>query len=84
MKQTKQRSRVKRPAPVIKSQIAKGYKWTVEFIVDPTLVAAGFNLTDERAHDMLVSALPYAFNCELEARVLTAPDEGRIRKEQGY
>jgi len=61
-----------------------GYKWTVEIEVDPIWVADGFNLTDERAHDMVAEALPWAQGHEFKARVLQRPTPERILKEQGY
>lgn len=62
----------------------KTYKWTVEFEVDATWVAGGFNLTDERAHSMLTNTLPYAYDTELKARVIKAPSNKSIASEQGY
>lgn len=63
----------------------KFYKWTVEFEVESVWVADGFDLTDERALDMLSSALPYAhIDSELRAKVIKAPSAASIRKEQGY
>lgn len=61
------------------------FKWTVEFTVDETWVADGFNLTDLRALDMLAGDLRYAnVGTELAARVVKAPDPMKIAKAQGY
>lgn len=61
----------------------KFYKWVVEFQVADTWVADGFDLTDERAHDMLASDLSYAYGHELKAKVIRAPSAAAIAKEQG-
>ena len=60
------------------------FKWTVQFEVDETWVADGFNLTNERAHEMLANTLTSAYNHELKAKVLSAPDQEKIAKAQGY
>lgn len=62
----------------------KFYKWTVEIEVEVSWIADGFDLTNERAHDMLVHSLPYAYNYELKAKVLSKPPDKAIAKEQGY
>lgn len=60
------------------------FYWTVEFGVDKTWVADGFDLTNERAMQMLTNDLSYAYGHELSAQVLNSPDLDRIAKEQGY
>ena len=62
----------------------KKFKWTVEFTVDRSWVEDGFNLTGERAHDMIANALSYAFNHEIGARVIKAPTDNQIARAQGY
>ena len=62
----------------------KFFKWTVQFQVDESWVADGFDLTDERAMAMLNSTLPYAYESELRAKVTAAPNHKAIRKAQGY
>ncbi|MFT0546956.1 hypothetical protein ACMHYO_11510 [Allopusillimonas ginsengisoli] len=65
--------------------MTKPYSWIVRFDVAPEWVADGFNLTDERALEMLAETLPYAnMSYELAARVLAAPSALRIVREQGY
>ena len=60
-------------------------KWTVEFSVDKSWVADGFDLTDDRALDMLSGDLRYAnIGTELGAKVIKAPDKKLIKKLQGY
>ena len=59
-------------------------KWTVEFLVDETWVTDGFDLTDERALNMLAGDLQFAYPHELGARVISAPPPEEIRKLQGY
>lgn len=63
----------------------KFYKWTVEFEVAACWVADGFDLTDDRALDMLSKDLGFAnIDAELRARVVKAPDAKAVREEQGY
>jgi hypothetical protein len=62
----------------------KRFKWTVQFEVDETWVADGFDLTDERALEMLNGDLVSARTDELGARVIKAPTASSIRKAQGY
>lgn len=64
--------------------MAKKFKWTVEFTVDETWVADGFELTQERALEMLARDLSFADDHELGARIVSAPDQKAIRKAQGY
>lgn len=59
-------------------------KYTVEFSIDDSWIADGFDLTDERAKEMLARNLPYAFNHELNAKVIKAPDALKVAKLQGY
>jgi len=58
-------------------------KWVVEFYVDPTWVADGFDLTNERAFDMLAGDLAWATDAELDAKVIERPDQRLIDKLQG-
>lgn len=62
----------------------KKLKWTVEFEVDESWVADGFELNDEVAHDMLAHFLSYAYNSEIGAKVLSGPPLKEIWKLQGY
>lgn len=63
----------------------KPYSWIVRFDVAPVWVADGFNLTDERALEMLEQDLRYATSGEeLAARVIVAPPAAFILEEQGY
>lgn len=58
-------------------------KWTVEFSVDEIWVADGFDLTDERALDMLSSDLAFAMpEVELQAKVIKAPSRRKIQRIQ--
>ncbi len=58
--------------------------WTVEFSVSDNWVADGFDLTDERALDMLTSDLRFAYSDELKAKVTKTPSKEQIAKLQGY
>jgi hypothetical protein len=62
----------------------KTFKWVVEFEVAVTWVEDGFNLTQERAEDMMANALPFAYGSEFAAKIIKAPDEKSILKTQGY
>lgn len=62
---------------------AKRYTWTVQITIDPVWVADGFNITNERAHDIIAHALPHANGHEFSAKVLSAPDPMQIKCEQG-
>jgi hypothetical protein len=60
------------------------FTWTVRLSVDKTWVEDGFDLTDERAKDMLRNELPQAYDFEVAAKVIKAPDPEKIAKVQGY
>ena len=67
------------------SQIANTkFKWVVEFKVSGNWVADGFNLTDERAKEMLANDIGYAYDHELHAKVIKAPNPIDIAYAQGY
>jgi hypothetical protein len=58
------------------------YYWTVRVGVHPRWVADGFQLTDERAKDWVAEDLGYAYEHEVSAAVVEAPDPAAIRAEQ--
>ena len=60
------------------------FKWTVEFEVDESWVADGFDLTDERAKQMIENTLPHAYGSETKAKVISAPEAQLIKRTQGY
>lgn len=60
------------------------FKWIVEFSVDKTWVEDGFELTADRAKNMLENDLQFAYGHELGARILKAPPQKDIAKVQGY
>lgn len=62
----------------------KKFKWVVEFEVDETWVADGFQLNEERAKSMIENALPYSYPSETAVKVLKAPALAKIMKTQGY
>lgn len=62
----------------------KWFKWTVEFSVHQTWVEDGFELTDERAKDLIENALPHSYSHETKATVLLAPLAEEIAKVQGH
>lgn len=59
-------------------------RWTVEFAVDSSWVADGFDLTDERAKEMLNQDLRYAYGHELGAKILKYPSAERVARLQGF
>ena len=59
-------------------------KWTVEFTVDSSWVADGFDLTDDRAKEMLNNDLRYAYGHELGAKVVKYPPAIKVARLQGY
>lgn len=56
----------------------------MQFEIDETWVADGFEMTDELAKDMIESVLGYAYPSETVAKVISAPAKKRILKAQGY
>lgn len=61
------------------------FAWDVRFMVHKTWVEDGFDLTDDRALDMLSHDLRYAnIGFELGAKVLKTPDAERLAKTMGY
>ena len=66
-----------------KSKPPKWFKWTVEIAVDKLWVEDGFDLTRDRAHDMVAEMLSFAHGSEFKARVISKPDRSLIRKVQG-
>jgi hypothetical protein len=63
---------------------SRPFSWVVRFTVDPTWVADGFCMTDERALSMLASEVSGAHGSELSAQVLHAPSALQIVRMQGY
>jgi hypothetical protein len=66
------------------SERHRRFRWVVEFAIDSSWVADGFEIDDERAHEMLAKAVPYAFNTEIEAKVISAPTREHVARVQGY
>jgi hypothetical protein len=62
----------------------KTFKWTVEFEVDEIWVADGLNLDDGRALEMLANDLVHAYEHEIRAKVVKAPDAKAVARAQGY
>ena len=60
----------------------KTFKWVVEFEVTENWVEDGFNITENRANDMIANALPYAYSSEYKATVfgLNLSKSARLRK----
>jgi hypothetical protein len=60
------------------------FRWTVQIDVHETWVADGFELTEERLHDMITKDLNFAYGHEVSGRILKAPPKKQIRLAQGY
>ena len=58
--------------------------WTVEISVEKCFVADGFELTDERAQDMVLNDLQFAGSHEVKCKVIKTPDREVVAKVQGY
>lgn len=61
----------------------KKFRWTVEIEIDETWVADGFDLTDERAHNIMCAALGHARSTEIRCRVTRRPPLVDINIVQG-
>jgi hypothetical protein len=61
----------------------KKLEWVIRISVAEKWIEDGFNLTDEKAKDMLASYLPYAYSSELGAKVLEKPHADLIRNLRG-
>lgn len=57
-------------------------KWTVEIQVEESWVADGFDLTKERAHDMVADTLPGAMNTEIKVKIIEKPRKAVIKQLQ--
>ncbi len=62
----------------------KMFKWKLEIEVSESWVADGFELTQQRAKDIIESAIPYSSSEETTVKILKAPTQDSIRKAQGY
>lgn len=62
----------------------KTFKWTVEFEIDETWVADGFDMDDDTAQEMIQSWLSHAYGWEVKGKVLKSPPAKAIRIAQGY
>lgn len=58
------------------------FKWTVEVEVDESWIADGFNLTRDRALQMISAVLPFADSKEYNAKIIEAPAKEKIEKAQ--
>lgn len=60
------------------------FKWTAEIEIHKTWVEDGFDLTDDRLHEVFTHALPWANGAEVRGKVLTRPDDKDIAVTMGY
>lgn len=56
----------------------KKFKWRVEFEIDETWVADGFNLTEDVAKEMIENYLGWAHPSETAAKIVSSPPEKDI------
>ena len=59
----------------------KTFKWVVEFEIAESWVEDGFEITQDRATEMLENVLPFANSFELKATILKAPVRAKTAKE---
>ena len=62
----------------------KKFKWVVEFEVDESWVADGYDPDDEQMKEMLAQRLSGAYNHEIDAKIIKRPTDKSIVKAQGY
>ena len=60
--------------------MSKKFKWVVEFTVDETWVADGFEITKERAKGMIEYALPCAYGFETSVKIIEKPTRKELNK----
>lgn len=60
------------------------FKWMVEIEVHDTWVRDGLDLTSERMHEIMLSAIGWAYSEEIRTRTVKAPPEDDVRWAQGY
>lgn len=60
------------------------FEWNVNIQVHKTWVADGFELTDDKAHDIMARHLSYANGSEIKCKVTASPDAEDVAKTQGY
>lgn len=58
------------------------FKWVVVFEINSEWVADGFEMTDERAANMLLNDLCHCRSTEVRAKVVVAPDKRDIKRVQ--
>jgi len=73
-----------RVTKTVKLNGSKRFVWAVEFEIDEKWIEDGFDLTEDRAFDIISSHLAFAYGHELGAKVIAAPSPKEIRKAQGY
>lgn len=60
------------------------FVWHLEVEIAEVWVADGFDLTEERAHEIFCHELGWAQGHEIKCKVLKAPDPADVREAQGY
>lgn len=61
----------------------KSFKWIVEFTVNEIWVEDGFDLNEDRAKEMIESALPFSNSSETKVKIIKFPSKKTISKIQG-
>jgi len=62
----------------------EGFTWIGSITVAKCWVEDGFELTEQRLKEMILSDLTFATSDEVEVKILKAPSKKAIRKVQGY
>jgi hypothetical protein len=62
----------------------KRFKFVIEFSVDPSWVADGFDINKENVKERMAVLLPHAHNSEFSAKVISRPTTKEIKNAQGY
>lgn len=63
----------------------KKFKWVVEIEVDEVWVADGYEANADRVKDAIMEySLGYAYDSEVNVKILKAPTKKSIAKAQGF
>ena len=57
-------------------------KWVVEFSIDESWIADGFDLTEERAKEMIANEIGWSYSFETSARIVKRPDVAILKRIQ--
>lgn len=63
---------------------SKKFKWVIEFEVDKTWVADGYDPDAIQIQDMILDTLPFAYPDQVKVKLLKRPKDADIAKVQDY